>query len=208
MLTIKMLHAIRNKTMRITQLRNDIKELAQPILQSHGFCAVGKLGEYVKTEENGNKLAVLIKEVKDSNSFSVSIRVFVRYEKIEALFELPESSSDYTISKILASESIGFNSYSKQAISEILNKLIAVEAATFLNEYGSDEAIKSNLSNTNYQNWATSDKLAQFKVRLASALQANDGNALAAVKNEALKFCDKPWSEPSREVILRLCASV
>jgi hypothetical protein len=194
--------------MRISQLRNDIKELAQPILLSHGFSMVGELGEHFKTGENGNKLAVLIEEVKGSSSFSVSIRTFVRYENIESSFVPSDSDSEYTINKIVANESIGFDCYTKKNLGEILNKLISVEAVAFLNEYCSDEAIVSNLSSIDYQNWVTSDKVAQFKVRLASAIQANDVNALATAKDEALKFCDKPWSEPSREVILRLCACV
>ena len=206
--TNKMLHAIRNETMRITQLRKDIEELSKPVLMNHGFSQVGELGEHVKTGENGNKLAVLIEGVKDSDSFSISIRVLVRYQNIEAVFGAADSRSEYTVNKVLASESIRFDSYATQSLGELLNRLISVEARNFLTEYGSDEAIVSNLNNNDYQTWVTSDKVAQFKVRLASAVLANNAKALAIAKGEALKFCDKPWSEPNREVIQRLCACV
>jgi len=194
--------------MRITQLRKDIEELSKPIFMSHGFSQVGELGEHVKTGENGNKLAVLIEEIKDSDSFSISVRVLVRYQNIEAVFGSADSSSEYTVNNILASESIRFDSYAKQSLGELLNRLISVKAQKFLTEYGSDEAIVSNLNNNDYQAWVTSDKVAQFKVRLASAVLTNDIKALAVTKGEALKFCDKPWSEPNREIIQRLCACV
>lgn len=194
--------------MRIAQLRRDIKEVSQPILQGYGFTHVGELGEYIKTDEVGNRLSVLIDEIKDRNSFSISVRVFVRYENIEAIFGALNPGYEYTINKLLTCESIDFESYSKGKLAETIDRLISIEAIEFLTEYSSDKAILSNLTKADSKLWVTSDKVAQFKVKLASAVLADDAKALIAVKEEALTLCNKPWSVPYREKIRGLCSSV
>ena len=194
--------------MRVDQLRKDIKEISHPLLSGFGFTQVGKFGERVKTEESNNLFAVLMEESKDSGVFSVSVRVFVRYESIESIFEEADPDSKYTINKLLATESISFDDYCTEKLELALNRLIGSEAMSFFDGYGSYAAIVSNLTKNDYRDWITSDKVAQFKVRLGSAALENDSKALAEAKKEASKFCEKPWSEASRDVIRRLCEAV
>ncbi|MCG8521911.1 MAG: hypothetical protein MI744_06870 [Pseudomonadales bacterium] len=194
--------------MKVAQLRKDIKELSQPALKGLGFTQVGELGEHFQVDENGNLVALLIEESKGNASFSISVRVFFRCENIESIFKEADPDSKYTLNKLLASETINFDDYSRTKVESVLNSLIENEAISFLNEYGSYGAIVSNLTKSDYREWITSDKVAQFKVRLGSASLESDWKALAETKIEASQFCEKPWAGPSKEVIRRLCAAV
>ena len=194
--------------MNISQLRKDIKKLSQPILADHGFDHVGEMGESIKTIENGNRLAILLDEIKDSHSFSISVRVFIYYVSIEEIFPDLATSNPYTLNKQLANESISFDSCSSENIQLILNKLISIRAMDFFNEFSLDSNIITNLNNTDYQHWVTSDRVTLFKVKLASAALNKDNDALASVKEEAFNYCSKPWSEPDGKVIQELCAYV
>ncbi len=194
--------------MKVAQLRKDVKELSQPVLKGLGFTQLGELGEHFKANENGNLVALLIEESKGNSSFSISVRVFVRCEDIESIFKAADPDSKYTLNKLLASETISFDDYSRGKVESVLNSLIKNEAMSFLTEYGSCAAIVSNLTKSDYREWITSDKVARFKVMLGSASLESDLKALAEAKIEVSKFCDKPWAGPSREVLRRLCAAV
>jgi len=194
--------------MKVAQLRKDVKGLSQPVLKGLGFTQVGELGEHFKANENGNLVALLIEESKGNSSFSISVRVFVRCENIESIFKEADPDSKYTLNKLLASETISFDDYSRGKVESVLHSLIENEAMSFLTQYGSYAAIVSNLTKSDYREWITSDKVAQLKVRLGSVSLESDLKALAETKIEASKFCDKPWAGPNREVIRRLCAAV
>lgn len=190
--------------MRITQIQKEIDEISRPILLGLGFIEKGSLGEFIKAGEAGTQ-AILLDCVKESTSFSISIRVFVRYNSIEEIFDAQET---YTINKLLASESLGIEDYSKKRLEDLLNRLISNKGMVFLSDYGEEQSILCNLTDQDYKTWVTSDKVSQFKVRLAAAVISNNNEALAATKEEAKKYCAKPWSEPDREVIQGLCACV
>ena len=190
--------------MRITQIRKDIEEISKPILTGLGFIEKGSFGESIKSNEVGEQ-AILLDCIKDSKAFSVSIRAFLRYDNIECIFEADEN---YTINTLVAAESIAFESYSKEFLKDVLHRLISNKGMVFLSEFGAVQSIISNLSDENYKVWVTSDKVAQFKIRLATAVLSGDSEALAIAKCEAAKYCAKPWSEHNREIILGLCACV
>ena len=194
--------------MSISQLRKDIKKLSQPILADHGFNHVGEMGESIKIIKNGNRLAILIDEIKDSHSFSISVRVFIYYVSIEAIFPNLATSNSYTLNKLLANESISFDSCNSERIQPILNKLISIKAMDFFNEFSLDSSIITNLTSADHQLWVTSDRVTLFKVKLASAALNNDRDALASIKKEAFNYCSKPWSVTDKEVIQELCAYV
>lgn len=190
--------------MRITQIRKDTDEISKPILAELGYVEKGSFGESVKSTEFGSQ-AILLDCVKESRTFSISIRVFLRYRNIEKIFE---SESDYTVNKLLASESIGMDGYNKESLAGILNRLISNEGLGFFSKFDSVQKIMQNLTNSDYKTWITSDKVSQFKVRLAAAILEGDNEALALEKEEAIKYCAKPWSEPDRELVQRLCECV
>ena len=201
---IAALHADRNEEMRITQIQKEIDKISRPILSGLGFIKKGSLGESIKSNEVGRQ-AILLDCVKDSKSFSISIRVFLRYDNIEGVFETEET---YTINKLLASESLGFEAYSRERLKDLLIRLISNESVVFLSEYGTERSILCNLTDKDYKVWVTSDKVSQFKVRLAAAVFSNNNDVLASTKEEAAKYCAKSCSEPDREVIQELCACV
>jgi hypothetical protein len=190
--------------MRITQIRKDIEEISKPILAELGYVEKGSLGESVKSTEFGSQ-AILLDCVKDSRVFSISIRVFLRYRNIEKIFE---SEGVYTVNKLLASESIDMDGYNKESLAGLLNRLISNEGLGFFPKFDSVQKIIQNLTNSDYKTWVTSDKVSLFKVRLAAAVLENNNEALALVKEEAIKYCGKPWSEPDREIVKGLCECV
>ena len=191
--------------MKIRQLRSEIDIYLPNILSEKGFIHKGELGEFYKVLKNKNTFAVLIDSVKDGNSFSISIRVFIRFHGIEKIFDLQES--EYTLNKYLAAETVCFDYYSKDKLKEILNNLIS-EADSFFTEYGKDENIIKNLNSSDYKILVSSDKVTIFKVRLASAVMSKNTEYLQSVKDEAMKYCSKEWSEYNREIIKKLCLSV
>ena len=202
---LQTLHAPRIEDMRINQVRKDIEHISKPILLGLGFIEVGLLGESMRSSDSGMQ-AVFLDCVKDRDSISISVRVFVRYNNIEAIYGSSEST--YTISKLLASESIGLEEYCEKNLKEMINRLVSVKAIDFLNEFAAEKEIFSNLTDANYKVWVTAGKVSQFKVKLAFAALTNDFGALTLAKKEALNYCDKPRSEPDREEIKGLCASV
>lgn len=191
--------------MRITQIQKDIDELSKLVLESLGFDKEGSIGESFRISETG-KQAILLDCIKDRKAFSISVRVYLRYDKIESVYNTPES--EYTISKVLRSESISEESYSKAKLKEIINTLISTLAMEFISKYATEQSIMNNLTGSDYRTWVTSDKVAQFKVNLAAATFVNDSKALEKAKEEALKYCEKPWSEHDREIVKKLCACV
>jgi len=102
--------------MRITELRKEIKTLLPNIFSVYGFSEVGVLGESIKTDNSGNKFAVLIDEIKDSDSFSITVRVLVFYKAIEEHFEKVTFPNEYTINVYLAAKSIAFEEYSSAQV--------------------------------------------------------------------------------------------
>jgi len=201
---IQLLHATRNEDMRISQVQKDIDDISRPILSGLGFDEKGLLGECIRSNEVG-KQAILLDCVKDSKSFSISIRVFLRYDNLEGIFDSEET---YTVNKLLASESLAIETYSKESLKGILNRLISEEGMDFFSKYETEQSILLNLTDNDYKVWVTSDKVCQFKIRLAAAVLSKNNEALAITKEEAAKYCAKPWSEPDREVIHGLCACV
>ena len=190
--------------MRISQIQKDIDDISKPILSELGFNEKGLFGENIKETEVGRQ-AILLDCVKNGKSFSISIKVFLRYDNIEGIFESEES---YTINKLLASESFAFETYSKESLKDILNRLISSEGMGFFSKYETEQNILCNLTNKDYKVWITSDKVSQIKVRLAAAVLSKNTEALAIVKEEAAKYCAKSWSESDRELIQGLCACV
>ena len=123
-------------------------------------------------------------------------------------FDSLESGTSYTLNSLLAAESINFENYSKENLEDILNQLVFVKGEKFFSQFGSDESIFGNLTDNDYQKWITSDRVTLFKVKLALASLTKDDEALSLVKEEALNYCTKPWSEPYKDQIKRLCLSV
>ncbi|MDH5517682.1 MAG: hypothetical protein OEY36_07665 [Gammaproteobacteria bacterium] len=194
--------------MRIAEIRKEVEDLAPNILKRLGFDKVGSLGEFIKTQASGDKHAVLIDVVKDSSSFSISVRVFAFYKLIEDLFKNVSSHNKYTINIYLAAKSIRFDDFSRNNVEEILNHLITTEALPFLEQYSTAESVFKNLNSSNYQEWITSDKVSQFKIKMASAVSSKNAEELENIKTKALDYCAKPWSGSNREIIKELCKSI
>jgi hypothetical protein len=192
--------------MKIKQVKEDIKDISKPIFHKLGFDQIGSDGESLKIDGNGNVFAIYIEEIKQTSSYSISVRACAKYKTIDDLF--PGNESGYILNSILDSRSISFDSYSKEKLKEILDHLILDSAISFLNSYDSESKIFENVLLSDYKKWVITDKVSQFKARFASAMIANDNEALRTYINEANTFLQKPWAAMYEEPIKRLCASV
>ena len=192
--------------MKISQVRTDIKTELIPIISEQGFTEIGEFGEFYKVCDNQNKHAVRIDCVKDSNAFSIQLHILIHFHEIESIFD--KLATEYTLNHYLDAETISFNSYSKEKLKLVLIELISIKADKFFTEFGKDEDIISNLNSTDYKKWISGDRVTLFKVRLASAVLSKDRAYLSAIKNDAEKYCSKPWSEHNRDRVKKLCISV
>ncbi len=190
--------------MKIKQVRDDIKEVARKSLSKHNFVS-GKDGRLFKTDENGNCFSIMFLEVKDRSSFSISVNVTASFENVDKLFPKDETDPEFTLNCRLGSESISFDSYTKSELEDIIDRLTSSLAIPFLSRISTEDKVMENLSSEDSTVWITSDIVARYKFKFASAIASNDSGMLSLYLNETDKLLSKPWVGQYKTQLTKLC---
>jgi len=191
-----------NKALQIDNLQaSQIKSLsamAFPLLSESGFSELGELGEYVRHQPNGDRHGVLIDSVKQKNTYVIELRTLIYYADVESRYSSIESAFPYTVNVYQHSETIPTTDNDTAVIIRILKQMIVEISEPFFEGCGTSQTAFENLSSKDYKVWFTSDKLSQYKIKIAAAIQARDRNALSILIEEANNLCNSPVSIPYR----------
>ena len=194
--------------MSVVTVRKDLKNLADPIMSDLGFKVTGDLDEYVRVTSDGDRHGVLLDVMQQSSSYVLSLGTFIYYSEIESCVGIRQSSDSYTINIYQDAVSIPKLGYEAKQLTPVLSQLIDSKSEPFFKKYGYSQAAIDNFASNNYNEWFTSDKVSQYKIRFASAIHSQDKNAILEISEEARKYCCKPWSLTYRSEIEEMLESV
>ena len=194
--------------MSIATFRKSLSELATPLLYEAGFSEIGELGEYVRHQSNGDRQGILIDAFKGKNAYVIELRTLIYFADVESYYTSVESAFPYTVNVYQHSESILSTDYEADLLSRILNQMITGISEPFFDCYSTSQAACENLALNDYKVWFTSDKISQYKIKIASAIQAKDSNALSTLLAETKNHCNSPVSIPYREELVGIHEAV
>lgn len=179
--------------MKVKQVREDIQSASEKILSKLQFTPA-KDGSFQKHEENGDVFSILFSEVKDSNSFSISVRVSVNYSDMTKIFPKTDIDPEYMLTERLGSESISYEEYNIKRLSDVLSHLTTSFAQPYLSQVSSIERVFNSLSSDDSGKWVTSNIITRFKFRFALAVFKKDADLLSEYLAESDKALSKPWA--------------
>ena len=194
--------------MSVVTVRKDLKSVADPMMSHLGFKVTGDLDEYIRVTSGGDRHGVLLDVIRQSSAYVLSLSTFIYYSEIESCVGIRKSSDSYTINIYQDAVSIPILGYEAEQLTPVLNQLIESKSEPFFKKYGYSQAAIDNFACNNYKEWFTSDKVAQYKIRYASAILSQDKNAILEISEEAKVFCSKPWSLTYRSEIEEMLESV
>ena len=183
--------------MNIKDARKEIDSYGSQILFKREYVEKGNLGEYVQTNETGNKHAILIDLIKQSNSYAVNISVYISYKQIEELFP---NTSPYTFTKIISSFSTPIDETgSEESIIKLEEKIN--EATHFIQKHKTQVDAFNNITSIEFKEHSISDPVAQFKIKLANSISSSDNKRTKELILEVIEFINKPYSTPYKSTL-------
>lgn len=78
----------------------------------------------------------------------------------------------------------------------------------FFKQYGFSQAAINNLALPDFKAWFTSDKLAQYKVKMAAAIFSNNRTNQLIIAEEVKKYCRGPSSIPYLVELRKIIESI
>jgi len=201
---LQALHASSIQVMKIKIVRDDIKEIADNVLSKQGFVA-DRNGLFLKEDKAGNHFFIDFDEVKDRSAFSISVSVSANYRVIDEIFPLDETDPEFSLNCRLGSESISFEDYTKDHLTDIVCRLSDSMALPFLSKISTESKVIENLTSEDSADWITSDIVARFKFKFASAIIKNNHELLSNFLNEADKALSKLWADQYKIPLTKLC---